>query len=402
MRVCIVTSGNVSTSPRVVKEADALCAAGHEVRVVAVDALADNGERDLAVMAGRAWALERINLRRGDGIGFFHRATGAAWRVVARQAGLADRWVSRYMGLFIRAVVARPADLVIGHTLAGLPVAVLAAERLGARAGFDIEDFHSGELPAGPRYDAERAIVTDVERRYLPRCARVTASSRGIADAIASRYGIARPHVVLNTFPRAERAPSTSASASSASASSGSGRPLSLYWYSQVIGPGRGIEDAVAAVGLLDSRVQLYLRGTLDPAFASEVVGRPNVVILPPVPPPELVARAAEQDIGLALEQPVTENRALCVTNKIFTYMLAGLAVAATDTPGQREILMEAEGAGFLYQPGRPAELAEKIRELLADPAQLARYKAAAWEAADRRFNWDREAQGLVAYLEGR
>jgi glycosyltransferase involved in cell wall biosynthesis len=396
MRVTIVTSGNVSTSPRVVKEADALHAAGHAVRVVAVDALADNGARDVAVMATRRWTLDRINLRRGDPAGFMHRAGGAAWRAIARQAGLADRSVSRYLGLFIRAVMAQPADLVIGHTLAGLPVAVLAAERLGARAGFDIEDFHSGELPSEARYDRERAIVTDVERRYLPRCARVTASSRGIADAVSARYRIPQPHVVLNTFPLAERpSPGDRASPSLS-------HPVSLYWYSQVIGPGRGIEDAVAAVGLLGGRAELHLRGTLDPAFASQVVGRPNVVILPQVPPPELVAKAAEHDIGLALEQPVTENRALCVTNKLFTYMLAGLAVGATDTPGQREILAEAPGAGFLYQAGRPSELADRVEALLVDPAQLARCKAAAWDAADRRFNWDHDSQELVSYLEDR
>lgn len=393
MRITIVTSGNVSTSPRVVKEADALAGAGHTVRVVAVDALPDNGVRDLAVMVGRSWTLDRVNLRRGASVGFLHRASGAGWRTAAKYLGLADRYVSRYMGLLIRAAAAQPADLVIGHTLAGLPVAVHAAERLDARAGFDIEDFHSGELPSERRYDAERAIVTDVERRYLPRCARVTASAPGIADAVATRYGISRPHVVLNTFPRAERP---------AGAARTRGAVPSLYWYSQVIGPGRGIEDAVAAVAMLDVPVELHLRGTLDPEFAAQVVGRPRVLLLPPVPPPELVGRAAEHDIGLALEQPVTENRALCVTNKLFTYMLAGLAVIATDTPGQREVLGEAPGSGLLYPAGQPSILAEGVRQLLRDPVELARAKSAAWTAADRRFNWEHESQSLVRYLEER
>lgn len=390
MKVCIVTSGNVSTSPRVVKEADALQAAGHTVRVVAVDALPENGERDRAVMATRSWKLDRVNLRRGDLRGFAHRAMGAGWRAAAQWFGLADRSVSRYLGLLADAAAAEPADLVIGHTLAGLPVAVRAAERLGARAGFDIEDYHSGELPSEPRYARERAIVTEVEQRYLARCARITASAPGIADAVAARYRVPRPHVVLNTFPRSERP----------SARPPAGRAPSLYWYSQVIGPGRGIEDAVAAVALLDLPVTLHLRGTLDPAFASQVVGRPKVVVVPQVPPPELVARAAEHDIGLALEQPVTENRALCVTNKLFTYMLAGLAVVATDTPGQRAVMVEASGAGLLYRAGRPDELAERLRTLLCNANQLAACQAAAWEAADRRFNWELESKGLVSYLE--
>ena len=76
-----MTTGNVSTSPRVVKEADALHAAGHRVRVVAVDALPEHGARDLAVMASRQWSLDRVNLRRGDPAGFAHRAIGAGWRI---------------------------------------------------------------------------------------------------------------------------------------------------------------------------------------------------------------------------------------------------------------------------------------------------------------------------------
>jgi glycosyltransferase involved in cell wall biosynthesis len=304
------------------------------------------------------------------------------------------------MGLLTRMVIARPADLVIGHTLAGLPVAVHAAKQLGARAGFDIEDLHSGELANEPRHAAERAIVTDVERRYLPRCAALTASAPGIADAVAARYGVRRPHVVLNTFPRAERP----------AAVDGPRRATpSLYWYSQMIGAGRGIEDALEAIALLDAPVELHLRGTVDPPFApvlSRLIAShgvaSRVVILPPVPPSELVARAADHDVGLALEQPLTENRSLCVTNKLFTYMLAGLAVAATDTRGQREIMAQAPQAGVLYPAGQPAELARAIRELVYDPARLARAKAAAWEAADRRFNWDIGGPDLVSYLEDR
>jgi glycosyltransferase involved in cell wall biosynthesis len=100
------------------------------------------------------------------------------------------------------------------------------------------------------------------------------------------------------------------------------------------------------------------------------------------------------------LEQPTVENRDLCVTNKIFTYMLAGLAVAATDTRGQREILSAVGEAGFLYTPGRPGELADGVRRWLHDPSGLARARAASRAAAQSRYNWDLEAPGLVAHLQ--
>jgi glycosyltransferase involved in cell wall biosynthesis len=392
-RVCLVSSGNVSTNPRLVNAADALHAAGHDVRVVAVDALPGNAARDVAVMRHRAWRLGRVNLRRGDPIGAVNRITGAVLQKL-----LVPHRVSRYAGLLTRAACAEPADVVIGYTFGALPAAVRAAERLGAIAGFDIEDLHAGELPDEPRYAAAQRAVADVERRYLPRCRTLTAASEGIADAVAAAYGVARPTVVLNTFPLRERPerPVTPRS----------GRP-SLYWYSQVIGADRGIEDAIDAMGLLDIPVELHLRGTIGDAYAAalrtraEGVGaRDRLFLWPPAPPPELVALATQHDLGLALEQGATRSRRVAVTNKLLVYLLAGIAVAATDIPGQRAIMDEAPGAGFLYRPGDVAALSGGRGRLLGDPGLLARAKAAARAAGERRFNWETEAPRLVKYLE--
>src|SRR2546422_9615422 len=64
--------------------------------------------------------------------------------------------------------------------------------------------------------------------------------------------------------------------------------------------------------------------------------------------PDSLVRLAAEYDVGLALEVPISENRIICMndlcTNKVFTYLMAGLAVAAS-TLGEGATLYE--GAGF-------------------------------------------------------
>jgi len=109
---------------------------------------------------------------------------------------------------------------------------------------------------------------------------------------------------------------------------------LSLYWYSHVIGHDRGLQDALDAIALLGSGVRLHVRGTLAAGRANPVavnaraLGIENEVhFLPPVPPDELVERAAQHDVGLAVETGETENRRIAVTNKILSYFLAGLAV---------------------------------------------------------------------------
>jgi len=58
----------------------------------------------------------------------------------------------------------------------------------------------------------------------------------------------------------------------------------------------------------------------------------------------DLLSRIAEHDIGFAGEMPHCRSRDLTVTNKILQYLLAGLAVVASGTAGQRrgnEILRE-------------------------------------------------------------
>ena len=77
-------------------------------------------------------------------------------------------------------------------------------------------------------------MISLIESRWLPGCAYMTAVSPGIADAYVENYGVAQPHVVLNVFPKSH--------APSGATPRGTARPgPSLYWFSQTIGPDRGL-----------------------------------------------------------------------------------------------------------------------------------------------------------------
>jgi glycosyltransferase involved in cell wall biosynthesis len=404
-RITLVSGGNVSTNPRVVSAADALHAAGHQVRVVAIDALPDNAARDAAIMARRTWRLDRVNLRHGETMATMRRAASTLLQAVSRRAhaagvsapGVVDRLVSRYVGALTRVAAAEPADVVLGYTLGALPAALRAATRLGAIAGFDIEDLHSGELPDALRDSAMQRAIVAVERRYLPRCRTLTAASDGIADGVVAAYGLPRPQVILNTFPLSERLATPAPPRS---------RP-SLYWFSAVIGRDRGIEDALGAMAMLDVPVDLHVRGSIDSQYEAELKAHAQrlgvgdrVFLWPQAPPPELVALAGAHDIGLAIEPPVTRSRMVSVSNKLMVYFVSGIAVAATNLPGQRSAMDDAPGAGFLYSSGDVAALAAGLKPLVTDPQALARAKAASKAAAERRFNWEADGSRLVSYLE--
>lgn len=407
-RFCLVTPAHVCNNPRLVKEADALHAAGHAVRVVSLRTRGADAARDRVLMSTRGWRLDTVDVTRESAPvrwlvnGVAQRGAQHAFVLGFRRGLVRDLAASRFVVPLALAAAGERADVYVAHNVEALPAAAWAARRHGARLAFDVEDLHEGILPDGETYAAERERIVAVQRRYLPSCDRLTAAAPGIADEITRRYDVARPLTILNAFPGSDRPAEPIVRRDRVSDAP------ALYWFSQTLGADRGIEDAIGALARLEIPAHLYLRGAIDDGYRAALISRvaelglaDRVHLLDVVPPGEIVARAAEHDIGLALEQPTTLNRDLCVTNKLFVYMLAGIAVVATDTRGQRDVLESAETGALLYPPGDAAALASRLGELLASPPALARARAAALSAALGPLAWEREAARLVAYLEG-
>lgn len=407
-RICLVTSLHLSYNPRVLKEADALHEAGHDVRVVAMKLESEKAHWDEQLMANRGWQLERLDACRDS------RAGRMLWLKSALRQRLyqRSRWLRRLgtglekaycrhfpemAGLTMR----KSADLFIAHNLQALPAAALAARRWKTKLGFDAEDFHRGEIAENDSSRAAlRQFIQLVEAKFIPQCEHLTAASDGIGDAYATALGVRKPVTVLNVFPLSERDGRTPRDELQQERR---GNGLSLYWYSQVIGEGRGLEDVLGAMALLGKGVNLCLRGTWAEGYErifrerARTLGVENQVhVLPVAPPEQLVERAAQHDVGLALEPDNTQNRGICVSNKILSYFLAGLAIAATDVPGQRGIMETAPEAGCLFPPGDAHALATRLREWLDQPAKLKAAKANSKSAGENRFCWEHEKGKLV------
>lgn len=398
--VCLVTSTHVSYNPRLTKEADTLAAAGYNVRVVAMNVEKWRSHLDEELMRSREWSLERINGRRDLASGFPLWARSAVRQRRARRSNNPADAYSRYRREMFRAAARKPADLYIAHNLPALPAAVEAAQEHAVKIGFDAEDFHRGEIANVPANRAARALIEAIETKYMPMCDYVTAASDGIGDAYVRELGIAKPTTLLNVFAKADRAGRVPANELEAERR---GPGLSLYWYSQVIGPDRGLNDALKAVALLSKPAHLHVRGSWAPGYQrifEAELGRlgiqDRVSVLPPAPPAQLVQRAAQHDVGLALEPGDRPNNRLASSNKLFTYMLAGLAIAATDVPGQALVEKEALGCGFLYPPQVPEILASKLREWQDHPELLGAAKETSRRHADNRYCWDVEREKFL------
>ena len=180
---------------------------------------------------------------------------------------------------------------------------------------------------------------------------------------------------------------------------------LRLHWSGQTIGPGKGLEEAVEAAGQAGGGVELFVRGTPVAGFGESLARMARernlpLTFLPHLHHDDLLGAMDQFDVGLALERAAHPNYSITVTNKFFSYMLAGLALAATDTPGQREVFDQAPAAGFMYASGRPELLAAQLRRWRDDRVSLRVAQAAAWRAARDRFCWDVEEPKFVALLE--
>jgi glycosyltransferase involved in cell wall biosynthesis len=182
-----------------------------------------------------------------------------------------------------------------------------------------------------------------------------------------------------------------------------------MYWFSQTIGPHRGLEFAVTAAGLAGCPLRLTVRGAVKPAYIDtlQAIARRDapaleIVFESPAAPDQMVDLAAMHDVGLSLEDAGIPHRALCAPNKLFVNLAAGLAVIGTATRGQAAVLASA-GAGAVALPaGDAATFAAVLRRWHADrPLLVVARRAAAAAARERwRFSHANEGAALVTALQ--
>jgi glycosyltransferase involved in cell wall biosynthesis len=273
--------------------------------------------------------------------------------------------------------------------------------RDGRRAGVDMEDWYSQDLLAGARAQRPLGLLRRLESELLVKGAYATCPSRAMSQALVAAYGGKSPTVIYNAFPAAERTAIDGVRKDRRNTA-----VPSIYWFSQTLGPGRGLEDLIAALPLLDRDVEIHLRGRAAPGMNEWIRSQTpdrwheRVFLHPLVPNEELLSRLAEHDIGFAGEQKYCRSRDLTVTNKILHDLLGGLSVVASDTAGQREVAMQASGAVTLYEPGNPAALAQALRRLIDSPDGQARAKAASLQAAEQTFCWERQETVLLRHIQ--
>ena len=262
-------------------------------------------------------------------------------------------------------------DVVHANDLDTLPAGFLLARRAKARLVYDAHELYSGFEADPPRLWHRLSLA--LEGALARRADAVVTVSEPIADELTRRLRLRRePLLVLNCPPLepvdVEPRP---------------GAPVRAI-YQAAVGPGRVLDDVVEAARAapqVDVSVRLLgWEGWLD-----------GVRVEPPVAPGELVSALAAYDVGLVIDRPLTDNARLALPNKLFEYLMAGLAVVVPRAPAMAK-LVEEHGVGVVYDAGG---LGGALQQLASDRDALDEMRRRARELAVTRFNAETQAPAL-------
>jgi glycosyltransferase involved in cell wall biosynthesis len=396
--IAILTGASPSWNPRARKEATSLVTAGFRVSVYGASTDVEGLETDQSLARRNGFAYEPISF---DSQAVWPRLRGRISRDVYRFAGIESVWqLGTYGPALLLAAHKARADYYIVHLEQASWVGANLL-RAGFRVGVDIEDWYSEDLPAAARGRRPLGLLRNVESTLLTQCAHVTCTSAAMSSALSEAYSCRAPAVVYNAFPWADRQSLDGLNKDRVE------RQLpSIHWVSQTLGRDRGLEDLLAALQLVEHEAEIHLRGHLTAGFKEWLFAhiaddwRNRIWIHPVVSNEELLSRIAEHDIGFAGEMKYCRNKDLTVSNKILHYLLAGLAVIASDTAGQKEVAMQAGNAVLTYPSGDATTLASRLNLLLGSPETLRRAKADALRAAREVFCWERQQPVLLDHIK--
>jgi hypothetical protein len=248
-------------------------------------------------------------------------------------------------------------DWVIAHNPATFYPALVFSNKISAKLGIDIEDYHPGETNNDRQISRMKAYLFKI----IPKANYISFSSPLILEKIQSdcNYLIQYAITVLNYFDKTDFiAPVVTKKDT-----------LQLVWFSQNISFDRGLEFILPLFEANNDLYELHLYGNLNDDFNKKYLsGLQNVFVHGTLPQKDLFLELCKYDVGLALEPGKDLNNNLAISNKIIAYYQSGLYILATDTLGQTEfmnkLVMHGETTSLTNLQNRLKQLVIKKEEI--------------------------------------
>lgn len=398
MRICFITSLNLVSNPRLVKEIGTALKQGYQVEVVCFRFPHAGESRDRLLRQQMMELGAQIHLlvysRQQWFSWLFVQALYACLRVayrLRRWPWLARLVAGRKTAIFLRHQLKRlhltPADWVVAHNPGSWAAAEQLAQKWGARLGIDVEDYHPGEA-ANHSVRKEMELLLTHMISIADYISYASAPIQARCEKLVLQAGNAPSFVLPNAFPRSEFPVQPQRVSSEAL--------IQLVWFSQHINVGRGLEQVLACIAANEFPMHVTLFGELNASFAATVLSQYSfVTVKSPLPQQELHGLLAAFDIGLAIEPGKDENNVLALSNKLFAYAQAGVFVLASATSGQQSffdqfpeygIVTTLDSASLTHAFKRCIATINEIREASAERHRLA-----------HRFDWESYEPKLIS-----
>jgi glycosyltransferase involved in cell wall biosynthesis len=272
-----------------------------------------------------------------------------------------------------------------------LPIAEAGLRQAGGLMAYDSHELATEEYAERPDWERfQRPIVSAVESSLIREAKVVTTVSPRITEHLRLLYKLDAATMTLRNAPRYFE-----------TAFRPSGEKIRMLYHG-LVRSGRGLEAMIESVPLLRPEFALTIRGPSDPGYLKQLQDRARtldvahrIAFEPPVPMTELVRMAAAFDIGVMALPDRSLHMRYALPNKLFEYLMAGLAILVTDLP-EMAGLARSSRSGVIAKDATAASIAAALNATTRD--QIDAMKRSALDAA-KRYNWENEsAPVLTAY----
>jgi glycosyltransferase involved in cell wall biosynthesis len=382
-KVCMHVRGTARTDGRVMREATALVEEGFAVSIVDVEHERNQPAEDL---------ISGVHVKHVFPPSPFLLRCFKPWTFLkAVQSHISSTYQ----------LIKISADVYHAHDVTALPACYIAARSRRKPLIYDAHELPLSEFD-GSRWHQLKKLFTYILAAIIPRFAGIITVSPPIARAISRRYHTTGVSLIRNVppyrlIPKSDRLRDRFNLASE----------VRIALYQGNVQPNRGLDKLIQAASFLERDIVIVIMGKgvgatqaqLEALVAHEGVSD-RVKILPPVPYAELLDWSASADIGLIIYQPDNSpNVQMCLPNKLFEYLMAGLPVLASPLDAVVDIIRTYE-VGQVASSLVPKDIGEAINEMLRDPIAYTHMRSNALEAAKCDLCWEKERQNLIGLYQ--
>lgn len=288
-----------------------------------------------------------------------------------------------------RLIISTHADIIHANDLNALIPAYYASKKMRCRLIYDTHEIFI-ENPWMNRNKISKFIWRCFEKHIIKKVDLVVCVSHAASNYLKEKYNVQKILVVTNCVSKKAIVRNTD-----------SKYPLQVLNHGQFY-EGRGYDTLLDVAPLIkdltDVRIVLRGFGKLEQSIRTKVEENhiSNLLIEPPVKVYELIPKAAEAWIGVAITEAISLNFELSVSNKLFEYAAAGLPVIMSDIPEHR-YLNNKYKFGIILKNNSPQDIADAIRLLHNNRELFEECRRNAYIFAEH-VNWETEFGRLVEF----